>query len=133
MTVPNRDCQILEKIHQYCDDILFTHSEYHHEYDTFCSNPTYRNAIALCLLQIGELVKNLSSEFVESHTDIPWKAIRGMRNIVAHQYGHIDIDVLWNTSEVSIMELREFCAVQIEQQLEQQERMTEDFTPKMRM
>ena len=80
---------------------------------TFCSNPTYRNAIALCLLQIGELVKKLSDEFVQSHTTIPWKAIRGMRNVVAHEYGHIDIDTIWETSETGIIELRDFCAAQI--------------------
>lgn len=84
MTIPNRDIQILQKIQGYCDDIMFTHTEYDRNYNTFCSNPTYRNAIALCLLQIGELVKKLSDEFVQSHTTIPWKAIRGMRNVVAH-------------------------------------------------
>ena len=68
MTIPNRDIQILQKIQGYCDDIMFTHTEYDRNYNTFCSNPTYRNAIALCLLQIGELVKKLSDEFVQSHT-----------------------------------------------------------------
>ena len=58
MTHQNRDIQILGKISRYCSDIQFTHAEYRHDYDTFCSNPTYRNAIALCLLQIGELVKS---------------------------------------------------------------------------
>ena len=106
MTIPNRDIQILQKIQGYCDDIMFTHTEYDRNYNTFCSNPTYRNAIALCLLQIGELVKKLS-------TTIPWKAIRGMRNVVAHEYGHIDIDTIWETSEAGIIELRDFCAAQI--------------------
>ena len=101
MTIPNRDIQILQKIQGYCDDIMFTHTEYDRNYNTFCSNPTYRNAIAL------------SDEFVQSHTTIPWKAIRGMRNVVAHEYGHIDIDTIWETSETGIIELRDFCAAQI--------------------
>ena len=108
MTAPSRDIQILQKICGYCDDIMFTHNEFHREYNTFCNNPTYRNAIALCLLQIGELVKKLSDEFTNSHTEIPWKAIRGMRNVVAHEYGNIDIDTIWETSESGIMELRNF-------------------------
>ena len=57
MTAQSRDTQILEKIQGYCNDIMFTHTEYAHDYHTFCTNPTYRNAIALCLMQIGELVK----------------------------------------------------------------------------
>ena len=49
---------------------MFTHTEYAHDYHTFCTNPTYRNAIALCLMQIGELVKHLSPEFISLHTSI---------------------------------------------------------------
>ena len=91
MTAQSRDTQILEKIQGYCNDIMFTHTEYAHDYHTFCTNPTYRNAIALCLMQIGELVKHLSPEFISLHTSIPWRAIRGMRNVVAHEYGKIDL------------------------------------------
>ena len=91
MTAQSRDTQILEKIQDYCNDIMFTHTEYAHDYHTFCTNPTYRNAIALCLMQIGELVKHLSPEFISSHTSIPWRAIRGMRNVVAHEYGTLTL------------------------------------------
>ncbi len=113
MTERNRDIQLLAKIKDYCDDIIFTHDEYKHDYTIFCSNPTYRNAIALCLLQIGELVKKLSDEFIQAHTNIPWRAIRGMRNVVAHEYGNIDIETIWETSMAGIIELRNFCSEQM--------------------
>lgn len=116
MTELSRDWQVLKKIQGYCDDIAFTHEEYQHDYDTFLKNPTYRNAIALCLLQIGELTKKLSTEFTSSHTNIPWSAIRGMRNIVAHEYGGIDIETMWETSEEDILELRDFCEAQTQTQ-----------------
>ena len=35
MTIPNRDIQILQKIQGYCDDIMFTHTEYDRNYNTF--------------------------------------------------------------------------------------------------
>lgn len=111
MTAQSRDIQILEKIQGYCNDIMFTHTEYAHDYHTFCTNPTYRNAIALCLMQIGELVKHLSPDFIRSHTSIPWHAIRGMRNVVAHEYGRIDLETVWETSEAGIIELRNFCSL----------------------
>ena len=114
MTASDRDLQILNKIEGYCNDIEFTHTEYGHNYATFCENPTYRNAIALCLLQIGELVKNLSQEFTASHANIPWRAIRGMRNVVAHEYGHIDLETVWETTDVGIIELRDFCVEQLQ-------------------
>ena len=46
MTAQSRDTQILEKIQGYCNDIMFTHTEYAHDYHTFCTNPTYRNDIS---------------------------------------------------------------------------------------
>lgn len=109
MTDSNRDLQIIDKICGYCKDIDFTHAEYKHDYEVFCSNPTYRNAISLCLMQIGELVKKLSDGFISAHTEIPWRAIRGMRNIVAHEYGRIDIETVWETAESGTSELRAFC------------------------
>ena len=56
----------------------------------------------MCILQIGELVGRLSDEFKEANTSIPWHKIRGMRNYVAHEYGSIDLDVVWYVATNSI-------------------------------
>lgn len=117
MQAKDRDMQILEKIVGYCNDIEFTHSEYHRDYATFCSNPTYRNAVAMCLLQIGELTNRLSQEFRDTHTEIPWRAIRGMRNVVAHEYGKIDVETVWETAETGTRDLRNFCQRELESNL----------------
>ena len=114
MTEFNRDLQILEKIYTYCCEIELAHKEYHQDYEVFCSNSTYRNAVSLCLLQIGELANKLTEEFKASHPNIPWRAIRGMRNVVAHEYGHIDVATVWETAESGTVELKEFCAQQIQ-------------------
>ena len=75
----------------------------------FCNNPTYRNAVATWLMQIGELTNKLSQEFKDGHKKIPWRAIRGMRNVVAHEYGNIDEETVWETAENGTKELKEFC------------------------
>ena len=100
---------IIKKILKYCDEINLAHDEYHHSFEVFESNPTYKNAIALCLLQIGELTGNLSDSFKDTYPQIPWKAIRGMRNVVAHQYGKIDVATVCETADSDIEELRLFC------------------------
>ena len=41
-------------------------------YDTFSNDPVYRNAVSLCILQIGELVGNLSEAFRAEHPSIPY-------------------------------------------------------------
>lgn len=110
MALNDRDRQLVEKLLSYCRQIDHAHAEYGRSYDRFCSNPTYRNAVALCLLQIGELTGKLSDPFKSSYPHIPWRAIRGMRNVVAHEYGRIDVETVWETAEGGINELKAFCS-----------------------
>lgn len=57
------------------------------------------------ILQIGELSKMLSEDFLNSYTKIPWKMIMRMRDIVAHHYGSLDYEIVWNTSVSDIPKL----------------------------
>lgn len=65
----------------------------------------YRNSVTMPILQIGELSKMLSAEFLNKYTIIPWKMIMRMRDIVAHHYGTLDYEIVWNTSVSDIPEL----------------------------
>jgi uncharacterized protein with HEPN domain len=47
--------------------------------------------------RVAEAASRLSKSFQDQHSDIPWRAIRGMRNLIAHDYGHIDHRAVWNT------------------------------------
>ncbi|MCK4845790.1 MAG: DUF86 domain-containing protein [Candidatus Heimdallarchaeota archaeon] len=44
---------------------------------------------------IGEAVKNLSDEIKNMKSDIPWKEIAGMRDILIHQYFGVDLQLTW--------------------------------------
>lgn len=61
-------------------------------------------------MQIGELTNKLSQDFKDNHKEIPWRAIRGMRNLVAHEYGNIDTETVWETAENDTKSLWDFCA-----------------------
>jgi len=110
MNASQRDVYIIEKIFDYCNQICDTHKRFNNSFGTFSSDFVYRNAVCLCLLQIGELSNKLSDEFKNNNAKIPWRAIRGMRNMVAHEYGHIDVPTLWNTSQGNVVDLRQFCS-----------------------
>jgi uncharacterized protein with HEPN domain len=47
---------------------------------------------------IGEAAGRVSAEFREEHTDIPWVAVIGMRNRLAHEYAHVDLSEVWLTA-----------------------------------
>nr|WP_245354138.1 HepT-like ribonuclease domain-containing protein [Brachybacterium sacelli] len=44
------------------------------------------DAVAMRLLEVGEAVKSLSEEVTSSEPDIPWRAVAGMRDFLAHHY-----------------------------------------------
>ena len=48
---------------------------------------------------IGEAVYMLTKEFRESHPDIEWDAIEGMRHVLVHGYYEISPDNVWNVIE----------------------------------
>lgn len=63
----------------------------------------------MCILQIGELVGKLSNEFKNTYNAMPWKDIKAMRNIATHNYGEIDLEVLWETVSTDVPILKEYC------------------------
>lgn len=44
---------------------------------------------------------------MEVYDEIPWFAIKGMRNLHAHDYENVDLEIVWNTLMDEIPELRE--------------------------
>lgn len=56
---------------------------------------------------IGEAVKNLPDEVRETHTNIPWKNITGMRDILIHQYFGVDLSLTWKVIEEDLQELKD--------------------------
>ena len=54
-------------------------------------------AVSMTLINIGELVKNLTPELKETHPEIPWRAISGMRDITAHKYQTLRKEDVYST------------------------------------
>lgn len=63
-------------------------------------------AISMTVINIGELVKNITDEMRSNHRDIPWKAIAGMRDIAAHKYQTLRMEDVYNTVVMDFPDLR---------------------------
>lgn len=103
-----KDETILKKIIKYCLEIKETHHHFKQDKKLFVDEKCgfiYRNSVTMPILQIGELAKMLSEEFLNEYVEIPWKLIMRMRDIVAHHYGSIDYEIVWNTSVSDIPQL----------------------------
>ena len=110
----DRNASMLEHIISYCDQIQQTVERFGDDYALFESDPIYRNAAALCILQIGELVGKLTDDFREQHPAVPWRQIKAMRNIVAHSYGSVDPETTWEIITSDIPYLKRYCQVILE-------------------
>ncbi|MEB3248984.1 MAG: HepT-like ribonuclease domain-containing protein [Merismopediaceae bacterium] len=44
---------------------------------------------------LGEAAGRLSSDFRSAHSDINWRGIIGLRNILIHRYDDIQQQVVW--------------------------------------
>lgn len=104
------DYQRLARIDEYCADISRAIASFGNSFEAFQTNTFYQYVISFCLLQIGELSGGLSEEFrLSIGKKVPWRMIKGMRNVVAHGYDSIRLDVVWDTILHNIPALKEFC------------------------
>jgi len=75
----------------------------------FSLSDDIKEVVCFNLFQIGELANGLSIEFIKEYNKIPWKQIIGMRNRIVHGYDTINLEIVWNTANESIPELKSYC------------------------
>lgn len=49
------------------------------------------------LIKIGEAVSRLPEAVIAASPHVRWRSMRGMRNLLAHDYEAIDPNIIWNT------------------------------------
>lgn len=70
--------------------------------ETFFTTRPLQLAAEALLQKLGECVNRLPAGFREDHPQVPWRAIRGMRNLLAHDYDQIDYKIVWETASRSV-------------------------------
>lgn len=68
----------------------------------FDANEDLRLALVHLIQTLGESARRVSSEFRQSHPEVPWKDIVGMRHKVVHDYLHVDYDIVWTVATVRL-------------------------------
>ncbi len=63
------------------------------------------DSIMFRIIQIAENNNKLTSEFKEKHNAIPWLAIKGMRNRIVHEYGEMNISIVYDVVKNGIPDM----------------------------
>jgi hypothetical protein len=48
-------------------------------------------------MTMGESVRWIPDVVLSAHPAVPWRTMRGVRNVVAHEYFGVDDEILWQT------------------------------------
>lgn len=59
-----------------------------------------QQAVVMSLIVMGEAVVQLqrvAPDFPAQHSELPWRAMRGVRNQLVHGYFDINLDLVWTT------------------------------------
>lgn len=89
---------IIEKLQVYVDG---------HDYESFAEDDMMVEACVFNLGQLGEIANKIDDEYEESHPEIPWRQIYGLRNRIIHDYEGINLNLIWEIIQEDLPELHQ--------------------------
>lgn len=95
MRPDDRDASCLWDMLQACREILDFVGD--SKFENFSGDRKLVLAIERSLEIIGKTAGRVSESFQKAHHEIPWKTIQGMRDILAHEHGQVDIEIVYRT------------------------------------
>ena len=87
----------IQKIEKYTKELSF---------NKFASDDLVQDGVVRNLEIIGEAVKNIPDEIKNKKTEIDWRKIAGLRDILVHAYFGIDVDIVWDIIKNKIPKLK---------------------------
>ncbi len=76
------------------------------KYEDFISDEDLKRSFVRSLEVIGEATKNLPQDFRNKHTQVQWKDIAGLRDVLIHRYFGVDYKSVWDIIKNKIPELK---------------------------
>ncbi len=90
--------EAVEKIEKYSSSF--------HNPDELFQNTVNFDAVLMNFILIGEMVARLSSQLRERNNHIEWVKIKGLRNIIAHDYFGVDAEEVWQIITTHLPKLK---------------------------
>lgn len=101
----DRDYQSLLDIIQSID--LATDYLHNKTQADFQGDRILQDAIVRRIEIVGEAATRLSEQARNEMANIQWRQVIGMRNILIHQYDHVDLPLVWETATQALPQLKQ--------------------------
>jgi len=103
----DKNAAALQSVIKYCDKASEARKRFGDSYDIFSSDTDYQSCCSMYVFQISEYCNHLSDSIKTAYPNIPWQQIKGMRNLLAHDYEALITTRLWGTLQHDLPRLRE--------------------------
>jgi len=87
----------IDRIEEYTRDI---------DEEDFMRDVRTQDAVIRRLEIMGEAVKNIPEDFRNKYSDVPWKQIAGMRDVLIHGYSRVNLERVWKVVKNDLPELK---------------------------
>jgi uncharacterized protein with HEPN domain len=72
----------------------------------FVSDQDLQDSVVLQIIYLGEALNRTNQTFRDKFPQVAWTVAIGMRHRLAHDYGEVDINVVWDTVRKDLPELK---------------------------
>ena len=97
----NKDYYILLSILETLEKIIRYTSQYKSA-EALYKNDRDFDATMMNFIVLGENIGKLSNSLKEKHSEINWQKVYGFRNIIAHHYFGINVDIVWQIIQTDL-------------------------------
>lgn len=89
--------ELIDRTVSFCENV---------QYGEFAGDTVLTYACSFSVSQIGELVSRVDDSVIAAHSEIPFRPMKGLRNLIVHDYDNIDPKILWSVIVKELPALR---------------------------
>ncbi|GAB6134990.1 DUF86 domain-containing protein [Thermococcus prieurii] len=78
-----------------------------YDFEDFINDRKTVDAVLRNLEIIGEASRYVPDEIRSTYSNVPWRRVVGLRNVVIHHYFGVDLGIVWTIIRLQLPELKE--------------------------
>jgi len=79
--------EAIERIEHFTQDV---------DFEAFAASEMIAHAVLHNIQIVGEAARHIPEDVQAQYPDVDWAGMRGMRNVLVHDYAAVRLDVVWN-------------------------------------